>query len=80
MAFLANFLLFLPLCRIPKALSDKAFTDIRTKQAAAATSAKQAQTKGESINALVMTLFGAECKKCVRFGYGPERLPQFLEA
>uniref|UniRef100_A0A7N6BCA2 Nucleolar GTP-binding protein 2 n=1 Tax=Anabas testudineus TaxID=64144 RepID=A0A7N6BCA2_ANATE len=30
--------------RIPKALSDKAFTDIKTKQAAA--SAKQAQTKG----------------------------------
>ncbi|TDH11504.1 hypothetical protein EPR50_G00061590 [Perca flavescens] len=31
--------------RIPKALSDKAFTDIKTKQAAAAAAAKQAQQK-----------------------------------
>lgn len=68
LTFPANdFLFSFSLDRIPKALSDKAFTDIKTKQAAA--SAKQAQTKGsqsipllwlcmvlnvESISALVM--------------------------
>uniref|UniRef100_A0A667ZRK9 Nucleolar GTP-binding protein 2 n=1 Tax=Myripristis murdjan TaxID=586833 RepID=A0A667ZRK9_9TELE len=41
--------------RIPKALSDKVFTDIKTKQAAAA---KQAQQKGIQSKPFGMTLYG----------------------
>lgn len=80
LALLRNdLLIFLSLYRIPKALSEKAFTDIKTKQAAA-TSAKQAQIKGsqsirllwlcmvlnvESVSALVIVqkIFGSSLKE-----------------
>uniref|UniRef100_A0A667ZRL8 Nucleolar GTP-binding protein 2 n=1 Tax=Myripristis murdjan TaxID=586833 RepID=A0A667ZRL8_9TELE len=49
--------------RIPKALSDKVFTDIKTKQAAAA---KQAQQKGIQSKPFGMTLYGVACRNYLR--------------
>lgn len=62
-----NNILISSLDRIPKALSDKVFTDIKTKQAAAA---KQAQNKGSKSTCLC----GAECRN--NFGRKYNTVPQ----